>query len=819
MDSLFDQLKSAPPVSLKSVNSTKKVETSKATKRSPSPISKKDTTGKIKKKKVENSTMRRESMPPPATTFVTKVKNKKSRSLSPAKDSMVRQFKVLLERKKLDGSIDNKISNKTHSKTAAKTITTKTATTKATTSHKRLSQDDGSASPTNIKNGEKSPKKATPTKAQQKLFDPAVLVKAQQLKQLKVKCCKVRIKRQNLKKLKREFHAKQNQMKNIKINNKKSSSPSKQSKSHQRDGNYSPSPPKRGRHNAEARDAKHPSGFFIKINALTKSPKSQKVPKSKMDKSSQDKMKSVHKFSIGSIAKRVNAAAAVSSTKPTKFTRTQLIKMYGKRVFCSRVKIERCAHPMMLIFESNARARRLQSKRSKSKNLSVSFRDQVEIFGDSSDSEEPDTSQMFIPDVATTSQAAAALKSANSSALSITATPARLKKIENGKVVDDIELDPSLFVAPTIASTPFPASTAARKKREKKSFSPLKGDGAPSPRKEQLKLANEKMPPSSLRRLTADEAEEEDEEDEECEYIVPVDIPDIRTPRISSANAFEEDEAVLGDTEPEAESTPMNISDVSTNISSVNNSSAESFASAVEQPIERDTSEQAKTDKNDVAIENITTNGGLTDNVINDDKCDEAAEKNVVGEEQQQEKERDQERLQGQDQEHDQDAELTSEEELPKLTRLASETPSPSFLFNHMVDSLINNVADDTTGNANEDGINAIGLVEENISNGTEGDHNTANDVESVSEQIMPIEDAKSVDNLNDDISLQMFVDDDNTPVNSTFLEDTAIKDSEIVDGIVKERIDEISAKDKQLDSTNEATTQNNLLSSNITAE
>lgn len=50
-----------------------------------------------------------------------------------------------------------------------------------------------------------------------------------------------------------------------------------------------------------------------------------------------------------------------------------------------------------------------------------------------------------------------------------------------------------------------------------------------------------------------------------------------------------------------------------------------------------------------------------------------------------------------------------------------------------------------------------------------------------------------------------VFISDDNT-ANSNFLEANAIKDSEIVDGIVQERIDEIS-KDKHSGSPNEANT------------
>ncbi|XP_054729560.1 uncharacterized protein LOC129238531 isoform X1 [Anastrepha obliqua] len=743
MESLFDQLKSEPPINLKNVGVGKQDDTNKAPKRSPSPVSFKDllTPNKIKKaveKRVENSAGRRESMPPPATNFVAKNVSK-SRSLSPPKGVFVKPFKVLLERKKVEEMLDGK-SHKL------------SKTSKASTALKRQSQEVRVTSA--IKNGEKSPKKATPTKAQQKLFDPAVLVKAQQLTELKVKRCKVRLLRQDLTKLQREFHAKRKAQNKNKISNKQLSGKNRTSNSPlPLEKN---SPPKRSRPQSEAKDSKQ-SGFFIKLNALTRSPKS----KAKVEKSIKEK-KLPQKLSAGSIAKRVNAAAAISSTKPTKFTRTQLIKMYGKRVFCSRVKMERCTHPMMLIFESNARARRLQAKRSKSKNLSVSFREQVEIFGDSSDSEETDFSQIIENEVPSTSQAA--LKSSNSAIISLTATPARLKKVENGKVVDDIELDPSLFVAPAVSSTPYPSP--GRKKREKKSFSPLKGDGSPSPRKEQLKLANEKMPPSSLRRLTADEVDEEDDEDDECEYIVPIEIPERRISRTSSANAVDD---AVSDREQqipihnELQSTPINAADTIDNTSSVQESSGESFASAVEQPI---------------------FPNEATENIINGSSANSAesieATKDVVVEAR----------------ENATDSAIT---EMPKLTRIDAVSPTQSLnSLNDIVDSLMNTVNAERAS-ATTESTKAVDEVFK-TNNGAEGDINDRNAPDELS-----IGDSKLRVTLDDDISLQLFVD-----------EDTTVKDSEIVDGIVQERIDEIS-KNKQLSSPNEASA--NLMSSNVSAE
>ncbi|XP_039961037.1 uncharacterized protein LOC126759968 [Bactrocera neohumeralis] len=757
MDTLFDQLKTETPANLKTAESTNIREFIKASKRSPSPESHTNlqTPNKIKKistetKPLDNAAVRRESMPPPATTFVRK-NISKSRSLSPPKGLIVRPFKVLLERKKIESS-DCKNPKLTKA-------------SKTTTFTKKAADFTGSA----VKNGEKSPKKSTPTKAQQKLFDPDVLVKAQQLTNFNVKRCKVRLLRQDLAKLKQEFHAKEKKQ----TQNKKSYLNSgKNNKSNRILPSEKSSNSKHGGI-CDEKESKHSAGFFIKINALTRSPKS----KIKAEGFLKEKRLS-QKLSAGTIAKKVNAAAAISSTKPTKFTRTHLIKMYGKRVFCSRVKIERCSHPMMLIFESNARARRLQAKRSKSKNLSVSFRDQVEIFGDSSDSEEADMSSVCDPDVASTSEAA--MKSTNPVPISLTVTPARLKKVENGKVVDDIELDPSLFVVPVVSSTPF--ASPGKKKREKKSFSPLKGDGTPSPRKEQLKLANEKMPPSSLRRLTAAEVDEEDDEDDECEYIVPIEIPERRISRTSSANTMDDvvpektNEASNSDLEP----TPIDAID---NTDTVQDTSGESFASAVDSPLPPSTNQSSNTEAEAMKnIENLTT----TDKVIDEIKTIED-NKNVVGETIQQTI----------------DVDLV---ELPQLTPIDSVSPSQS--LNDIVNTFM----------CNE---NAVGSKEalQTMKDDIELSSNTNNisDLktnDNQSPENICITDTKLRDTLDDDISLQLFVDDDTT-ANSNFLGDRAIEDSEIVDGIVKERIDEIS-KDKHLGSTVEAT---NLLSSKVTTE
>lgn len=749
MDTLFDQLKTETPANLTIAESTNTCESIKSSKRSPSPESHKDSEipNKIQKLSITNKSSdnlgtRRESMPPPATPFVMKNANK-SRSLSPPKGQLVRPFKVLIERKKIE-DLDGK--------------------------SQKLGKTSKSSTP--VKNGENSPKKLTPTKAQQKLFDPDVLVKAKQLTQFSVKRCKVRLLRQDLAKLKREFHAKRKNLKSHKINKRESHAKKKNEKSHKKSSPKNSD--KNVTHDREEKESKNAAGFFIKINELTRSPRS----KTKVEKPVKEK-RPLQKSSAGTIAKKVNAAAAISNTKPTKFTRTQLIKMYGKRVFCSRVNIEKCSHPMMLIFESNARARRLQAKRSKSKNLSVSFRDQVEIFGDSSDSEEADTSPMYEPDVASTSEAAQ--KSANLIPISLTATPARLKKVENGKVVDDIELDPSLFVVPIVASTPF--ATPGKKKREKKSFSPLKGDGAPSPRKEQLKLANEKMPPSSLRRLTAVEVDEDDDEDDECEYIVPIEIPERRISRTSSVSAMDD----VGSDKPKeasnSESEPIQL-DSMCNKNTVQDSSGESFASAVEQPLPSN-NEQNLSNTEAEAVKN-TENEATTSNLISEMESVEN-DKHVVVETKA--------KTVGTD--------LLA---LPELTRI--DTVSPSQSLDDIVNTFAGN-ANAVDSKATSETIKDSCELVSNINNSSDTKTNDKKTTEDLS-----IIDTDLRDTLDDDISLRLFVEDDTT-ANSNFLADSAINDSEIVDGIVKERIDEIS-NDKQLGSPSEAS---NLLSSKVTVE
>ncbi|XP_004520899.1 uncharacterized protein LOC101455661 [Ceratitis capitata] len=761
MDTLFDLLKAAPSVNAKDLQPKKTGDLGTVTKRSPSPepLQETQTSNKIKKiddKLIEepdfqNASMstpskfdikssltspgiRRESMPPPDTNFVTKNINK-SRSLSPPKGLLVKPLKVLVERKKIEEfSIGKSFkSNKT---------------SKPNSTAKRQSQENRSSS--TLKNGEKSAKKATPTKAQQKLFDSDVIIKPQKLPKFNVKTCKVRLLRQDLSKLQNEFLIKRKDQKKAKnlspktINNRKKSSSSSPEKL---------SPSKRARQTFEKETNRRE--FFIKLHSFAKTSKS-KV-----------KTEKVTKFSPGSIAKRVNAAAAVSSTKPTKFTRTQLIRMYGKRVFCSRVKIERCSHPMMLIFESNARARRLQAKRSKSKNLSVSFREQVEIFGDSSDSEEPEVNQTSDIDLPSTSQAA--LKSSNSSITSLTATPARLKKVENGKVVDDILLDPSLFVAPTVSSTPY--VSPGRKKREKKSFSPLKGDGAPSPRKEQLKLANEKMPPSSLRRLTADEVDEEDDEDDECEYIVPIEIPERRISRTSSTNAIDDNVEKQADEVLQHDSLTAEFSDIVENKTTEQDSSRESFASAVGHP---STGISDELHLDNTTAEN-TTNGAIDKMDTEQIVTDVAIEPTCAGYR----------------------SSVTKE---PTELTLDLVSPSQSLnSLNDIVGTIINDVGVNRTNSPKETTKDSESLLSNCIS-GTEVDNSDRRDSEELA-----FDEPKLRNTLDNDISLQLFADDDNT-ANSNFLEANAIKDSEIVDGIVQERIDEIS-KDKHSGSPNEANT------------
>lgn len=409
---------------------------------------------------------RRDSMPPPASASVAKKsKSHKSRSLSPPKfgvETLMKSLKVKLERKKLEKFLRSPL--------------------------------DEHANNIRVKH------KVTPTKAQQKLFEPSTVVvqkksKSQILREFNIKPCKVRIHRDNLPKLLREFKNKQKSKKPATKESKTSGGNKRPATS-----NSGSPPSKKGKFSTPTSSAKK-SSFFIKLNTS---------PPSKLEK----RLKNLSRSSSAMAHHNKIRNSKTIPTTPTKFSRSQLIRSFGQRFFKVHVKIERCTHPLMLTFESNDRARRLQTKRNnKSKNLSVSFREQVEIFGNSSDSDDSfDEDFSVVPN-------RNVRKPNPQNSKSVPATPvvmpARLKKVENGKVVDDIELDPSLFLDPKIlvASTPF---SPGRKKREHKSFSPLKDEGTPSPRKEQLKLANEKIPPSGLRPLNI---EDEDDEDDDCEYI------------------------------------------------------------------------------------------------------------------------------------------------------------------------------------------------------------------------------------------------------------------------------------------------------------
>lgn len=467
MGDLFDQLKADGPIKRSTSSHAKNVSPTKS-------YFTKNKVEFIEKHKSKTEGVRRESLPSPKTvsSVLKKSKGAKARSLSPAKygaSNIIKSLKVKLERKKLEKFLTRPLEEHAN--------------------NIRKKQEK-------IKDAKKHVK-TTPTKAQQKLFEPSEVgqkkTKAQVLKQFNIKSCKVRIHRDNLQKLARGFKNK--------INSKKDG----QSKSNKRPAStsFSGSPPsKKGKMSASDNKNKAKNSFFIKLNTS---------PSTKIEK----KLKNLSKTSSSSEAlhNKIKNSNIKTITTPTKFSRSHLIHSFGKRCFSVQVKIERCTHPLMLTFESNDRARRLQAKRNKSKNLSVSFREQVEIFGGSSDSDDScDEEFSAIP-------LNRKNRKSNNHSIQVPATPvvmpARLKKVENGKVVDDIELDPSLFVDPNtlVSSTPF---SPGRKKRANKSFSPLKDESSPSPRKEQLKLANEKIPPSGLRRLNIDE---DDDEDDDCEYI------------------------------------------------------------------------------------------------------------------------------------------------------------------------------------------------------------------------------------------------------------------------------------------------------------
>ncbi|XP_065365015.1 uncharacterized protein LOC135958080 [Calliphora vicina] len=483
MGDLFDQLKTEGPLKKSHLSPAKSITPSKNKYT-------KSVQQFNEKHKSKSGSIRRESMPSPITvsSVVKKSKSHKARSLSPPKygaNNVMKSLKVKLERKKLEEFLTRPLEEH------ANNIRTKQA---------------------KVKDANKQPK-MTPTKAQQKLFEPPVRqkkTKAQMLKEFNIKPCKVRIHRDNLKKLSKEFKKKSAAQKECK--NKATKRPAS-------DGFTGSPPHKKGKLSAVDLKNKTKTSFFIKLNTS---------PSSKLEK----KLKNISRTSSSSSVaqhNKIKNSKFNTITTPTKFSRSHLIRSFGKRFFNVQVKIERCTHPLLLTFESNERARRLQAKRNnKSKNLSVSFREQVEIFGGSSDSDDS-----CDEDFCATNNRNSRKGSSNNS-ITVPATPvvmpARLKKVENGKVVDDIELDPSLFLDPKVlvSSTPF---SPGRKKREHKSFSPLKDESSPSPRKEQLKLANERIPPSGLRRLNIDE---EDDDDDDCEYIVPIEMPQRRTSRTSS---------------------------------------------------------------------------------------------------------------------------------------------------------------------------------------------------------------------------------------------------------------------------------------------
>lgn len=481
MGDLFDQLKSEGPLKKSQTSPAKSSSSSSSS--SPVKVKHDKKLQKFNEKhKSSTNVIRRESLPSPLTisSVLKKTKSHKARSLSPPKFGVnnmpIKSLKVKLERKKLEEFLTRPLEEHTN--------------------NIRLKQEK-------LKNSNKQTI-FTPTKAQQKQFEPSSLghkkSKTQLLKEFNVKPCKVRIRRDNLKKLSIEFnrnYAKREKLKNSKRpalpSSPADSPPSKKSKPSILDN----------------KNNKIKNNFFFKFNTS---------PSTKFDKKVKNLSKNTtsSSSSSSSVAKhnKIKNSKFDNITTPTKFSRSQLISSFGKRFFNVQVKIERCTHPLMLTFESNDRARRLQAKRNnKSKNLSVSFREQVEIFGGSSDSDDSCDEDFC----ATPNRNGRKNNSSHSKSMPAipVVMPARLKKVENGKVVDDIELDPSLFLDPKVlgSSTPF---SPGRKKRDHKSFSPLKDESSPSPRKEQLKLANERVPPTGLRRLNIDE---EDDDDDDCEYI------------------------------------------------------------------------------------------------------------------------------------------------------------------------------------------------------------------------------------------------------------------------------------------------------------
>ncbi|XP_075156276.1 uncharacterized protein LOC142229592 [Haematobia irritans] len=484
---------------------------------------------------------RRESLPISLETKLNKKKVDKSRSLSPPKNTpptKVKPVKVKVERKTLD-QVNSKSSNTSLNKEVKK----------------------------------------TPTKAQQKLFENPMGIKKSKdsiSRKHAIKRCVVRIRRDNLEKLMREFRKNKSQTKLSKLVLGKRSAAS--SPTFKNDG----SPPlKKGKTGSVSKPQK--SSFFIKLAT----PKLDKSKTEKKDKKSSS-TKYIHSSSSSSSSvaqhnKIKNSKSSVNTT-PTKFSKSQLISTFGERWFKSRVRIEKCKHTLAMIFESNARARRAQNKHKKSKNLSVSFRDQVEVFGDTTDSDDSyDENFCAIPNANSSTSSTrngrrgSGLATTPAVAAPAIVMPARLKKVENGRVVDDIVLDPSLFLGSQslVASTPY---SPGRKKRDHKSFSPLKDEGTPSPRKEQLKLANERVPPTGLRRLNIED--EDDDEDDDCEYIVPIELPQRRASRTSSTNTIEAGPAIIPPTFDDAAETPYNSSAIFNKIDEVIN-----IAKAIVSPV------------------------------------------------------------------------------------------------------------------------------------------------------------------------------------------------------------------------------------------
>ncbi|XP_073832544.1 heterochromatin protein 5 [Musca autumnalis] len=463
----------------------------------------------------EGKERRRESLPSPIPPLgVTKKKSNKSRSLSPPKNippALTKQLKVKLERSKLEDFSPIK--------------------------------GDGLNSSSAVKDVE--PKKKTPTKAQQKLFEPTIGQKKtkgerQVLKSFNVKQCVVRIHRDNLQKLTKEFKMHQKKP----ATNQNSSPTSKNS--------GSPTS-KKGKANIPPTKVK--TGFFIKITTPSKSDKKLKISKLNSSSSTPSSNSTTTKspsLSSSKVAQnnKIKNSKSITTTTPTKFSRTQLIKTFGKKWFNCHVRVRKCNHPIARTFMAKTPRARKQNKNNR-KNLSVSFRDEVEVLGTTSESDDDSRDENFCATAIPANFGSTPMRNSSrnsSSTLNVpmvvpnTPLPARLKKLENGRVVDDIVLDPSLFLGPEnlISSTPF---SPGRKKREhKKSFSPLKDEETQSPRKEQLKRANERVPPTGLRRLNIDD-EDEDDDDDDCEYIVPIDMPQRRASRTSSTNA-------AGDTVP-----------------------------------------------------------------------------------------------------------------------------------------------------------------------------------------------------------------------------------------------------------------------------